>query len=58
VKESKTRLKQLCAVANSCFGPSQLSLRNMYVAYIRSVFDYVAPVWYPLMSKTNLDELQ
>ena len=58
VKESKMRLKQLCAVANSCFGPFQLSLRNMYVAYIRSVFDYAAPVWYPLMSKTNLNKLQ
>ena len=45
VKESKMRLRQLCAVANSCFGPSQLSLRNMYVAYIRSVLDYAAPVW-------------
>ena len=58
VKESKMRLGQLCAVANSCFGPSQLSLRNMYVAYIRSVLDYAAPVWYPLMSKTNLGKLQ
>ena len=58
MKEGKRRIGQLCAVANCCFGPSQLSLRNMYVAYVRAVFDYASPVWFPLMSKTNLDKLQ
>jgi hypothetical protein len=57
-KEGTSRIRQLCAAANSCFGPSQLSLRNMYVAYIRAKFDYGAPVWFPLMSRTNLEKLQ
>ena len=56
--EGRRRMRQLSCVANCCFGPSQHSLRNMYVAYVRSVFDYAAPAWYPLMSKTNLDSLQ
>jgi len=30
----------------------------MYVAYIRAVFDYAAPVWYPLMSKANFNKIQ
>ena len=57
-REGRARMKQLCAVANTSFGPSQLSLRNMFVAYVRSVFDYAAPVWYPLMSLTHFDKLQ
>ena len=58
-KEGKQRIRQLCCVANTCFGPSQLSLRNMYVAYVRSIFDYAAPIfWFPLMSITNLLKIQ
>ncbi len=57
-KEGKRRMKQLCAVANTSFGPSQLSLRNMFVAYVRSVFDYASPIWYPTMSLTHRDALQ
>ena len=30
----------------------------MYVAYVRSVFDYAVPVWYPLMTATNMKTLQ
>ena len=58
VKDGKSRVAQLCCVANRCFGPSQLSLRNIYVAYICSVFDYTAPSLFPLMSQTYLSKLE
>ena len=45
-------------VTNCCFGPTQLSLRNMYVAYIRYVLDYAAPVWYPSLSASNIHKLK
>ncbi len=32
--EAKSRISQLCCAANSCFGPTQISLKNMYIAYI------------------------
>ena len=30
----------------------------MHVAYMRSKLDYRLPVWYPLLSKTNLKKLK
>ena len=30
----------------------------MYVAYIRCVLDYVAPVWYPSLSASNVHKLE
>eukprot|EP00957_Ditylum_brightwellii_P182428 13897317-Ditylum_brightwellii.AAC.1 len=58
VREGKRRLSKLCCLANSNWGPSQSSMRNTYVTYIRSLFDYGAPAWYSLMAKTNLEKLQ
>ena len=37
---------------------SQRDLRTMYIAYIRSVLEFAAPVWYPCISKTNMKTLQ
>ena len=37
LNEGKCRLLQLQSVSNCCFGPSQTSLRNIYIAYIRSI---------------------
>ena len=56
--EISQRINQLQSVTNCCFGPTQLSLRNMYVAYIRSVLDYAAPVWYPFLSASNIYKLE
>jgi hypothetical protein len=30
----------------------------MYIAYVRSVLEYAAPVWYPCLSRTNLEKIQ
>jgi len=52
------RINQLKSVTNWCFGPTQLSLRNMCIAYIRSVLEYRAPVWYPLLFTSNKYKLE
>lgn len=49
--EVKRHIQQLHCIAHSCFCPSQISLRNMYVGYIRSVFHYGGPVWRLTVSK-------
>ncbi len=56
--EAKSRISQLFCAVNSCFGSTQLSLRNMYIAYIQIIFGYDAPAWFPFMSKTNVNKLQ
>jgi len=33
-------------------------MRLMYIAYICSVIEFAAPVWYPSMSKTSIQKLQ
>jgi len=50
------RFAQLRTAANSSFGPSQSDLRTMYVAYIRSVMEYCAVIWYPGLS--NAEKLE
>ena len=56
--ETSRRINQLQSVTNCCFGPTQLSLQNMYVAYIRSVLEYGALVWYPFLSVSNRYKLE
>ena len=51
-------LSQMSQVANGIFGVSQYDLHAMYVAYIHSVLEYAAPMWYPSMSPTALDKIQ
>lgn len=58
LKEGRRWIHQLYCVTNSSFGPLQLSLSNMSTAYIHSVIEYATPVWFPLMAKTHLDDIQ
>ena len=58
ISTTALRLHQLRAVANSAFGPSQSDLRNMYASYIRSVVEYGALSWYPVLSNTNAERLE
>jgi hypothetical protein len=57
-KQAGLRLQQLSRVSNSIYGLEQTDLITMYIAYIRSVLEYAAPVWYPCMSTTSLAKLQ
>ena len=43
ITSCKTRLRPLKAMAFGCKGTSVAVLRQMYIAYIRSVIDYAAP---------------
>ena len=52
INEGIRRTNQLQYVMNCYFGLLQLSLRNMYILYIRSTLEYTAPALYPLMSNS------
>ena len=58
IHQCATCLHQLSHVSNSIYGLNQVDLRTMYIAYICSILEYVAPVWSPCMSKTSLASLQ
>ena len=51
------KVNLLARVANSMFGSSQSDLRSMYIAFIHSGLEYAAPVWFPLLSTTQLKKL-
>jgi len=52
------RLHQLSRVSNTIYGLDQADLVTMYIAYIRSILEYVAPVWYQCMSQISISKLQ
>jgi len=55
--EVPQKINLLARVANSIFGYSQSDLRSIYIAFIHSGLEYAAPVWFPLLSKTQLKKL-
>jgi len=57
VHRSTPTFNLLARVANSMFGCSQSDLRSMYIAFICSGLEYAAPVWFPLLSNTQLKRL-
>ena len=57
-QKTNLRLQQLSRVSNSIYGITQSDLRTMYIAYVRSVLEYAAPVWYPCLSRSNLEKIQ
>ena len=52
------RINVLKLVANYCFRSVQLSLTNMHVAYMWSILEYRALVWYLFLSISNIYALK
>ena len=52
------RLKALCCISASSWGPSKESLSVLYKSFLRSLFTYASPGWFPFLSTTNLTKLE
>ena len=57
-KECGRRLQQMRAIAGTDWGSSSMDLRALYVSYVRSVLDYAAAAWSPLMCATRKKNLE
>ena len=52
------RLKALRSIAASSWAPSKESLSVLYKFFLRSLFTYALPGWFPFLSATNLTKLE
>ena len=52
------RLKALCCISASSWGPSKESLSLLYKSFLRSLLTYASPGWFPFLSATNLTKLE
>ena len=52
------RLKALCCISASSWGPSKQSLSVLYKSFLRSLLTYASPGWFPFLSATNLTKLE
>ena len=52
------RLKALCCISASSWGPSKESLSVLYKSFLRSLLTYASPGWFPFLSATNTTKLE
>ena len=52
------RLKALCCISASSWGPSKESLSVLYKSFLRPLLTYASPGWYPFLSVTNITKLE
>ena len=52
------RLKALCCVSASSWGPSKESFYVLYKSFLRPLLTYASPGWYPFLSVTNITKLE
>ena len=52
------RLKALRCISASSWGPSKESLSLLYKAFLRPLFTYASPGWFPFLSATNITKLE
>ena len=52
------RLKALRCISASSWGPSKESLSLLYKSFLRPLFTYASPGWFPFLSATNLTKLE
>ena len=52
------RLKALCCISASSWGPSKESLSVLYKSFLRSLLTYASPGWFPFLSTTNITKLE
>jgi len=55
---ASTKLRLLSRMSNSIWGPSQANMITAYIAFVRSTLEYCAPVWYPALSKNQVERLE
>ena len=52
------RLKALRCISASSWGPSKESLSVLYKSFLRSLFTYASPGWFPFLSVNNITKLE
>ena len=52
------RLKALRCICASSWGPSKESLSVLYKSFLRSLFTYASPGWFPFLNATNFTQLE
>ena len=52
------RLKALRCICASSRGPSKESLSVLYKSFLRPLFTYASPGWFPFLSATNITKLE
>ena len=52
-----SRLKALCCISASSWGPANKSFSLLYKAFLWSLFTYASPGWFPFLSVTKLKRL-
>ena len=52
------RLKALCCISASSWGPSKESLSLLYKCFLRPLLTYASPGWFPFLSATNITKLE
>ena len=52
------RLKALCCISASSWGPSKESLSLLYKSFFRSLLTYASPGWFLFLSATNITKLE
>ena len=58
VSRMKDKHKMLRAIANSDWGWRKQTLRQIYLAFCRSLFDYAAIAWQPWIKEHNIKKLE
>ena len=52
------RLKALCCISASSWGPSKESLSLLYKSFLQPLLTYASPGWFPFLSATNFTKLE
>ena len=52
------RIKALCCISASSWGPSKETLSLVYKAFLRPLLTYASPGWFPFLSATNFTKLE
>ena len=52
------RFKALRCISASSWGPSKKSLSVLYKSFLRPLFTYASPGWFPFLSVTNITKLK
>ena len=57
-KKFHSRLRAFRSIASASWGPSKESLCTLYKAFIRPIFTYASPGWFPFSSPTHITSVE
>ena len=57
-KKFHSRFRAFRSIASASWGPSKESLCTLYKAFMRPIFTYASPGWFPFSSATNITSVE